>query len=421
MPTTPTIAGQVLRWALGLLAVSVVAYLGLQLYTPKTREVPTARVERRDFVTTVRARGEIDSARSVEVTAPNTPDLTIVRLATDGKPIEAGAVVVEFDSATQEERYVQQTTQVRKVDSEIVQAQAQHSIADEQNAMLVMRSQYDLERAKLEASKQEILSEIEGLKNRITVGVSEGELSKTQINAKATDISQEADITRLDENKAKAQRDLDRTKGYLQNMVLRAPRAGIVQVKQNPRAQGASRRSRPPFQEGDSVWAGATIAEIPDLTSMRAELRLEEIDRGRVREGQPVTIRVDAVPGATFQGKVTWLSPIATLVFRRFPPEKNFPAHASIDNLDDRLRPGMSGTVDIVVERRADVLVIPTKASFQIDGKPTVFIKTAIGFRRQSIDVVARNSNDIVIGDSLKEGEVIALENPEIADRRRRS
>ena len=47
----------------------------------------------------------------------------------------------------------------------------------------------------------------------------------------------------------------------------------------------------------------------------------------------------------------------------------------------------MSGTVDIVVERRADVLVIPTKASFQIDGKPTVFIKTATGFRRQSIDV----------------------------------
>ena len=111
-------------------------------------------------------------------------------------------------------------TQVRKVDSEIVQAQAQHSIADEQNAMLVMRSQYDLERAKLEASKQEILSEIEGLKNRITVGVSEGELSKTQINAKATDISQQADITRLDENKAKAQRDLDRNGHIVAGVVI---------------------------------------------------------------------------------------------------------------------------------------------------------------------------------------------------------
>ncbi len=421
MPTTPTMSGQVLRWVLGLLAVGVVAYLGLQFYAPQTREVPTARVERRDFVTTVRARGEAQSTRSVLVAAPNTPDLTIVRLAEDGKPIEAGAVVVEFDSATQEERYVQQTTQVRQVDSEIVQAQAQHSIADEQNAMLVMRSQYDLERAKLEASKQEILSEIEGLKNRIDVGVSEGELSKAQTNSEATDISQQADLTRLDENKAKAVRDLDRTKGYLQNMVLRAPRAGIVQVKQNPRAQGASRASRPPFQEGDSVWAGATIAEIPDLSSMRMELRLEEIDRGRVSEGQPVTIRVDAVPGVTFQGKVTWLSPIATLVFRRFPPEKNFPAHASIENLDKRLRPGMSGTVDIVVERRADVLVITTKASFQIDGKPTVFIKTATGFRRQAIEVVARNVNDIVVGDPLKEGEVIALENPETSDRRRRS
>ena len=421
MPTTPTMSGQVLRWGMGLVAAGVAAYLALQFYAPRTREVPTARVERRDFVTTVRARGEVKSTRSVAVTAPNTPNLTIVRLATDGKPIKQGEVVVEFDSATQEERYVEQNTQVRQVDSEIVQAQAQHSIADEQNAMLVMRSQYDLERAKLEASKQEILSEIEGLKNRIDVGVSEGELAKAQTNSDATDLSQQADLTRLDESKSKAVRDIERTKGYLQNMVLRAPRGGIVQVKRNPRAQGASRASRPPFQEGDSVWAGATIAEIPDLSSMRVELRLEEIDRGRVSEGQPVRIRVDAVPSVTFEGKVTWLSPIATLVFRRFPPEKNFPAQASIENLDERLRPGMSGTVDIVVERRADVLVIPTKAGFQIDGKPTVFIKTATGFRRQTIEVVARNANDIVVGDPLTEGEVIALENPEIADRRKRS
>ena len=401
--------------------VGLAAYLGLQFYAPATREVPTARVERRDFVTTVRGRGEIKSTRSELITAPNTPDLTIVRLAQDGKPIEAGAVVVEFDSANQEERYVQQNTQVRQVASEIIQAEAQHSIADEQNAMLVMRSQYDLERAKLEASKQEILSEIEGLKNRIDVGVSEGELSKAQTNARATDISQQADLTRLAESKSKAVRDLDRTKGYLQNMILRARRGGIVQIKRNPRAQGASRASRPPFQEGDSVWAGATIAEIPDLSSMQTEFRLEEIDRGRVREGQEVRVRVDAIPGAVLEGKVTWLSPIATLVFRRFPPEKNFPAESSIENLDQRLRPGMSATADIVVERRPDVLVIPTRASFQIDGKPTVFLKTATGFRRQTIEIVARNANNIVVGTPLKEGEVIALENPEIAQLRKGS
>ena len=118
--------------------------------------------------------------------------------------------------------------------------------------------------------------------------------------------------------------------------------------------------------------------------------------------------------GAVFEGKIDWLSPIATLIFRRFPPEKNFPAHARINKLDDRLRPGMSVSVEVIVEQRPDVLVIPAKASFQVDGQPTVFVRSGAGFRRRLIEVLARNANEIVVSDNLEEGEVIALENPEL-------
>ncbi len=410
---TPSKSSQVVRWLFIAVLLIAVAYAGLQFWAPAVREVPTARVERKEFVQTVRTRGEVKSLNTIPVAAPQTPDLTIVRLAADGKPIKKGDVVVEFDAATQEERYLEKSTEVRQVDSEIIQKEAQHSIADEQNAMLVMRSEYDLERAKLEASKQEILSEIEGLKNRITVKVTEGELQKSKTTAEATDISQEADIVQLEEKKNKAIRDLERTKSYLGNMVLRAPVDGVVQIRPNPRAQGSSSRSRPPFQEGDSVWAGAEIADIPDLSSMVVEFRVEEIDRGRARVGQKVRVRVDAVAGAVFDGAIAWISPIATLIFRRFPPEKNFPARARIAKLDDQLRPGMSASVEVIVEERPNVLVIPAKASFQIEGKPTVFVRSGNGFRRQIIDVLARNANEIVVSGDINEGEVIALENPE--------
>jgi len=409
----PSKSGQVVRWLFIAVLLIAVAYAGLQFWAPAVREVPTARVERREFVQTVRTRGEVKSLHTVPIAAPQTPDLQIVRLAADGKPIKKGDIVVEFDAAAQEERYLEKSTEVRQVDSEIIQKEAQHSIADEQNAMLVMRSEYDLERAKLEASKQEILSEIEGLKNRITVRVSEGELQKSKTTAEATDISQQADIVQLEEKKNKAIRDLERTKSYLGNMVLRAPVDGVVQIRPNTRAQGSSSRSRPPFQEGDSVWAGAEIADIPDLSSMVVEFRVEEIDRGRARISQKVRVRVDAVAGAVFEGAIEWLSPIATLIFRRFPPEKNFPARARIAKIDDQLRPGMSASVEIIVEERPNVLVIPAKASFQIEGKPTVFVRSGNGFRRQTIDVLARNANEIVVSGDINEGEVIALENPE--------
>lgn len=406
-------SGLIVAGAAGLTAAT------MMLYGPAPPQLPTAEVERRDFLRTVTTRGELKSATSVQIVAPQTPDLKIVQLAENGSPIAEGAIVVQFDESAQEDLLIERETEVRQVDSEIEQAEAQHAITDERNEMMIMQATYNLERAELEASKQEILAEIEAEKAKIDVVIAKGELTKTETNAEASDMSQAADMDRLMERKSKAIRDLDLSKTYLGSMLLRAPRGGIVHILPNNRAQGSFGTARPPFQEGDTVWTGAAIAEIPDLESLRVEFRVDEVDRGRVEEGQETRIRIDAVPDALLSGAVSWLSPIATLVFNRLPPEKNFPAHSGIDDIDDRLRPGMSATVEIVVQRISDVLVIPNKASTQIDGKPTVFVKDGPGFQRRPIEVSATNGTEIVVASGLEEGDVIALENPELADQGR--
>ncbi|MDE0126512.1 MAG: HlyD family efflux transporter periplasmic adaptor subunit [Bryobacterales bacterium] len=406
-------SGLIVAGAAGLTAAT------MMLYGPAPPELPTAEVERRDFLRTVTTRGELKSAMSVQIVAPQTPDLKIVQLAENGRPITEGAIIVQFDESAQEDLLIERETEVRQVDSEIEQAEAQHAITDERNEMMVMQATYNLERAELEASKQEILAEIEAEKAKIDVVIAKGELTKSETNAEASDMSQAADMERLMERKSKAIRDLDLSKTYLGSMLLRAPRDGIVHILPNNRAQGSFGTARPPFQEGDTVWTGAAIAEIPDLESLRVEFRVDEVDRGRVEEGQETRIRIDAVPDALLSGAVSWLSPIATLVFNRLPPEKNFPAHSGIDDIDDRLRPGMSATVEIVVQRISDVLVIPNKASTQIDGKPTVFVKDGPGFQRRPIEVSATNGTEIVVASGLEEGDVIALENPELADQGR--
>ena len=404
-----------MRSGLIVLGTAAITAGAMLIYGPAPPELPTAVVERRDFLRTVTSRGELKSAQSDQIITPQTPDLKIVELAENGKPISQGEIVVRFDESAQEDLMIERQTEVRQVDSEIKQAEAQHAITDERNEMMVMQATYNLERAELEASKQEILAEIEAEKAKIDVTIAEGELTKSETNAKASDMSQEADIERLMERKGKAQRDLELSRTYMGSMVLRAPSDGIVHILPNNRAQGSFGTARPPFQEGDTVWTGATIAEIPDLSSLRVEFRVDEVDRGRVMEGQQTRIRVDAVPDATLDGAVSWLSPIATLVFNRLPPEKNFPAYSNIASIDERLRPGMSATVEVVVQRISDVLVIPAKASTQIDGQPTVFVKDGAGYRRSVIQVSATNGTDIVVESGLEEGDVIALENPELA------
>jgi multidrug efflux pump subunit AcrA (membrane-fusion protein) len=177
----------------------------------------------------------------------------------------------------------------------------------------------------------------------------------------------------------------------------------------------------PPFKEGDSAWTGAAIAEIPDLSSIRIEMKLEEVDRGKIQLGQNVRVRVDAIADKEFVAELDWISPIATLNFSRLAAsEKIFPAYATLKNLDSRLRPGMSGSSEIVLEREPNALLVPVRASFLDKGKPAVYVQKGDSFEVRHIEVGKRNENDVVVLKGLSEGEVITLENPFEAAKRAR-
>lgn len=409
-----------ITWSVLLLACGGGLFAAYRYGTNTTKvEVQVAKVRKSEFAISVRTRGEVRSVHSQILTAPQVPDPRIVRLAESGKPIRKGDVVVEFDAAQQEQTYLEKNTSVRTADSEIVQLKATQKITNEMDSMNLMTSGYNVERAKLEASKAEVLSEIEGAKNRIDVDVSQGDLNQIKTTIGAHKIGQNADLERLDQKKDKTVRDADRAKGYLSKMVLRAPNDGIVNVLPNFRSSGSFGSTPPPFKEGDKAWTGASIAEIPDLSSMRVELKLDEVDRGRLKVGQSIKVRVDAIPEKEFSATMDWISPIATVNFRGMGlTEKIFPAYATLKNLDPRLRPGMTGSVEIVIESHPDSLLIPIRASFLYQGKPAVYIQKGRDFIVRNIEVGKRNDTDIIVTKGLNAGEVVALENPADAAKR---
>lgn len=401
-------------WAVVVLGCAGGGYAAYRYGTTgETVEVPVAKVRRGDFVIAVRTRGEIRSTRSEIITAPQVPDPRITKLAESGKPAKKGDVIVEFDAAQQEQTYLEKNTSVRTVDSQIVQTKASHRIANEMDGMNLMTAEFNLERSKLDASKAEVVSEIEGAKSRIDVGISQGELGQVKTTITSHKTSQEAELERLDQQKDKTVRDMDRSKGYLSKMVLRAPNDGIVNVLPNFRTQGSWGQSPPPFKEGDRAWTGAAIAEIPDLTEMRIDLKLEEVERGKLKLGMPIKIRVDAIPDREFEATLDWISPIAAVVWRGMGmTDKTFPARGTLRKVDPRLRPGMSATAEILIESEANSLLIPARASFMNKGKPSVWVQRGGDFAIRPIDVGKRNDTDMIVTGGLKEGEVIALENP---------
>ena len=121
---------------------------------------------------------------------------------------------------------------------------------------------------------------------------------------------------------------------------------------------------------------------------MYVDLKLDEVDRGKIALGQDVKIRVDSIPDKEFTATLDFIAPAAALTFTGVgadmsaSTDKNFPARATLKNLDDRLRPGTSATAEIIIERQPNTLMIPLQSQLRKGGKPAVYVQNGEGLRR---------------------------------------
>src|SRR6185436_16205987 len=106
-----------------------------------------------------------------------------------------------------------------------------------------------------------------------------------------------ARIALLESKRNEAEAIVARTQQAIQLMNVVATRDGTIVYIAN--RNGEKRK------EGDSIWKNERVIEIPDLTRMKAEGEVDEVDAGRVKVGQRVSLRLDAHPDEEFGGTVT--------------------------------------------------------------------------------------------------------------------
>jgi len=81
-------------------------------------------------------------------------------------------------------------------------------------------------------------------------------------------------------------------------------------------------------------------------------------------------------------------------------------------HLDVLLRPGLLADVEIIVETIPDAIHVPAQAVFEREGQPIVFVQTDGRFEEREVALSTRSEATMVISDGLREGEIIALANP---------
>ncbi len=113
---------------------------------------------------------------------------------------------------------------------------------------------------------------------------------------------------------------------------------------------------------GQTVAASLSAPELfkiaGDLSSMRILASVDESDIGLIQEGQRARFTVQAYPDVTFIGQVRQVRLQSTTQDNVV----NYTVVVDVNNLDGKLLPGMTATVDFLVEAVADALTVPNAA-----------------------------------------------------------
>lgn len=403
------------RWLVGLLSVAIVATIGFFAVRSGRAEVssiPVAEVHRGEFVDYLELRGEIKALSTRTLIAPSgAGDLQIIKIAHTGTAVKKGDVIVQFDPTTLQRQLEQKRTDLASAEATIHQQQAQEHMTEEQNLTDSLNAKFNVESARLDASKAEILSAIDGEKNKLTLADTQEKYRESQVKLDSGKLGSAADIAEKEKARDKALFDVRLTEHQIELLTLRAPTDGVVNLLPNYRAVNWGPNA-PDFREGDHTWPGTAIAELPDLSSIRFEARLEEADRGRLNEGQPVTVHVEAVPDTDFKAHVSEISTLAKLDFSNWPPMKNFMLDAQIEKSDPRIRPGMKCTARIAVNRIPDSILVPSKAVFSKNGASVVYVEDGRKFETRTVRVGHRGSDTAQILAGIEPGEHVALKDP---------
>lgn len=362
-------------WLL-VVAVSAAFVTGGYLYTQSVgnrSSFRTAAVTRGPLTAAISATGTLNAVITVQVGSQVSGQIREL-FADFNSQVEKGQVIARIDPDIFEAKVNQAKGQLESSRAAVLnqQAMVEKTRADGENA-----------RAALAAARaQTAKSQVAVLDTRRDLG------RKRDLREKGFIAQADEDTAQAAHDSAVAQLEANRAQEQAQSSAVRAAEAQLkvaeaqlgaarAQVEQNAAALRQAQLDlehtiiRAPVDGvvvSRNVDVGQTVAaslQAPtlftiaqDLTKMQVDTNVDEADVSRVRVGQRVTFTVDSFPGRSFTAEVTQIRK-APQVLQNVV---TYDVVVSAQNLDLRLLPGMTASVRIVTDQKADVLRVPNAA-----------------------------------------------------------
>ncbi|QGX39930.1 HlyD family secretion protein [Permianibacter aggregans] len=286
----------------------------------------------------VQASGELASADTVLLGPPMIQHVwqhKITLLAPEGSQTKAGQPVLGFDASNQQQELIVKRSELATAKQKLDNTIMSDNATLQELKLKLAEAQMQKEKAARKLEQSESLVAANELKKlRIDQAIADDKLMEAEKLLKQHQHASSARKEIAAAELARFEAEVARLQGEIQRMTVLAPKEGLVVYKTD--WQGNK------FGEGDTVYVGQSVMEIPSLENMIVKAEVLEVDAGRLRVGQPVQITLDAQPDRQFHGQVRTLGQVFRSKSHK-DPAVVFDAEITISNPDAELmRPGMA-------------------------------------------------------------------------------
>lgn len=157
-----------------------------------------------------------------------------------------------------------------------------------------------------------------------------------------------------------------------------------------------------------SVANGTDLLTLSQLKELYMEATINEVDVERLNKGDLTRLTFDAIPDFEIEGRIDVIAPSA----RRDGNVRVFPVEVVFETEDPRVRPGISATLEIPIDRVDGVVSVLLSAIFNEGVDRLAFVKEGEGWRRQEVEVGINDLQFVYVKSGLKEGDEVALTRP---------
>jgi HlyD family secretion protein len=359
------------------------------------------RVERGDFVQTITETGELEAVNAKTFVMPRFGrywyEMKIIGLLEHGSVVEAGDSLIQFDPSEIKKFIIDRETELetQKANLEKTYVEIENRKSDIRSTLQSEQAAFDLkklevEQYKFESEKVREVKELEFEQAKIRLDKAKTRAMYQEIIAENQLQIQKIRVKRI-ENQVKDAHEI------IPNLTMRTPIPGIFQI-------ATKRHSHEMLQLGDEVRMGRQLGSVPDLTWMKVNTMVDETDFLKVYPGQPVKVRLDAMPDVVFDGKITYMSKLCRLKDRE-GSQKVFDLEVKLNVSDERLKPGMTVSCEFICADLEDVVQAPLECVDFNEGRSFVYLKRSGKTIKQEVQTGAANNTHVVIEGNVEPGQ----------------